>query len=165
MNDILLKSDEIELRPIEFDDLDFIFCLQQNKQTAKILRRPIPETIITTKEFVLRLIEGHEKKDWLFWIIEDGISYEKIGTICLWHFDKTQNTAEIGFECLVSHRRKGYGYSASIIVLNYAREILKLKTVFGVTYNDNEPSKHILAKLGFDWLYDVGDECFYKLNL
>ncbi len=57
--------------------------------------------------------------------------------------------ADIGFAFLPQYEKKGFAFESAFAVMNYGREILKLKKVLAITSQDNESSIRLLEKLGF----------------
>jgi len=55
---------------------------------------------------------------------------------------------DVGFAYLASHCGRGYGYEAGVATLAYAREVLGLRRIVGVTQPDNAASIALLKKLG-----------------
>lgn len=59
---------------------------------------------------------------------------------------------------------KGYGTEAEQLILDYAINTLELKTIYGDAVHRNHRSKHILEKLGFEFLYNDNDLAYYKFS-
>lgn len=55
---------------------------------------------------------------------------------------------DIGFAFLPGHTGTGYGYEAASAVMTYARETLGISRILGFTSPMNQPSIHLLEKLG-----------------
>jgi ribosomal-protein-alanine N-acetyltransferase len=61
---------------------------------------------------------------------------------------------DIGFAFLPEYRGEGFGYEASVAVLEHARDVLKLPRVIAIVSPDNDASIALLEKLGMS--YDQG---------
>lgn len=55
---------------------------------------------------------------------------------------------DIGYALLERYWGKGYAYEAASAVMDYGRNVLKLKRIVAITAPDNEASMHVLEKLG-----------------
>lgn len=55
---------------------------------------------------------------------------------------------DIGFAFLPEFRGKGFGYEASVAVLDHAREVLKLPRITALVAPENAASIALLGKLG-----------------
>lgn len=60
---------------------------------------------------------------------------------------------------------KGYGTEAEQLLIDYAINILGLKTIYADAVHRNHRSKHILEKLGFEYLYDDDVLSYYKFSV
>jgi ribosomal-protein-alanine N-acetyltransferase len=72
-----------------------------------------------------------------------------LGTICLWNFSEDRKTAEVGYELLPDHHRKGIMSEALTAVLNYGFNQLHLQEIVAMTNTFNENSKGLLLKHDF----------------
>ena len=68
---------------------------------------------------------------------------------------------------LINDNYKGYGYGteAEKLMIEYARNELGLQTIYADTVRRNDRSKHILLKLGFEYLYDDEVLSYFKIDL
>ena len=57
--------------------------------------------------------------------------------------------ADLGFSLLPEYWTKGYAFEAATAVKAYARDVLGLRRLVGVTIPDNESSIKLLERLGF----------------
>jgi len=73
-----------------------------------------------------------------------------IGELVLKEIDRNRMTCELGISMINdSYKNRGYGTKAEKLVLEYAFETLKMKTVFADTLINNLRSQHVLEKVGF----------------
>lgn len=76
-------------------------------------------------------------------------NYKLIGTLGLNSLQLKNKRAEIGYELHPLYWRKGYTSEAIMEVLRYSFEELELNRIGAVVYPENEPSIHLLEKIGF----------------
>lgn len=60
---------------------------------------------------------------------------------------------------------KGYVTEAQRLLIDYAINILGLKTIYADVVHRNHRSKHILEKLGFEHLYNDEGLAYYKFSV
>ena len=68
---------------------------------------------------------------------------------------------------LINDKYKGYGYGteAEKLMIEFAGNELGLQTIYADTVHRNDRSKHILLKLGFEYLYDDEVLSYFKIDL
>jgi RimJ/RimL family protein N-acetyltransferase len=64
-----------------------------------------------------------------------------------------------------SFKGKGFGTEAERLLIEYATNTLGLKTIYADAVHRNHRSKHILEKLGFEYLYSDADLAYYKFSV
>lgn len=98
-----------------------------------------------------------------FAITKDG---KTIGEIQLKYinFEKRYGTLSIVLTD-DSVKNKGYGTEAESLILKFAKDELSLKTVFADTVKRNERSRHVLEKLGFEYIQSDEIMDYYKMDL
>lgn len=104
-------------------------------------------------EQALKIIKSfqntYESKRAIRWGIVLKDTGDFIGTLGLNNLSTWSKKAEIGFELHPSHCNKGITTEAVKEVLQYSFEDLGLFRMGAVTYPQNEPSIHLLNRLGF----------------
>ena len=82
--------------------------------------------------------------------VADNSSLYPIGTIFIKNIDQERKEGEYGiFIGEEAARGKGYGRSASEMILKYAFEVLGLNTVVLYVFSFNESAIHMYSSLGF----------------
>ncbi len=86
---------------------------------------------------------------------------EPIGEVQLKHIDLSAKTATLSI-ILVNdaYKNKGYGTIAESLMLDYAFDVLRLKTVYADCVKRNTRSRHVLQKVGFVFTHE-DDEFYY----
>lgn len=89
-----------------------------------------------------------------------------IGEIQLKEIDKEKECATIGIHLNNdSSKGKGYGTEAQRLLIVYAINTLGFKTIYADAVHRNQRSRHILQKLGFEYLGDDDTLSYYKLSV
>lgn len=73
---------------------------------------------------------------------------------------ETLEDIDIGFALLPEHEGKGYAYEAAAATMEYAKNVLGLKKIAGITVTYNKPSIRLLEKIGltFDKMINMPDD-------
>ena len=159
-----LKGERIYLRAIEPNDLDFLYQLENDTGIWEI-----SGTIAPYAKHILELYlenaykDIYEAKQLRLCIcnIEDNV----IGLVDLFDFDPANR--KVGLGIIVSEkkkRNKGIGAEALDLVCSYAFSALHVHQIYANVLDDNEASKHLFKKLGFDavgikkdWIFTNGN--------
>ena len=79
-----------------------------------------------------------------------------------------QNFYEIGYRFIRKHWEKGYATEAGITFVDYAFVEMKVPILYAYADIGNKNSRHILEKLGMNYVnsfeYDGGDEVWYEMK-
>lgn len=105
-------------------------------------------------------IEMQNQKEYQmsYWPIFNMITNEFIGCCGLRPYCLEKNSYEIGFHIMKNHWQKGYGKEAALKVIWYGFTQLHGRELFAGHNPNNEKSKNLLLKLGFQYVRDE----FYK---
>ena len=158
-----LKTLNLDLLPIELNNLDDLFKLRSNKEVVKFVEKKADKTKKETKLFIQKIIVGVKKNETFYWGIHLKNKQNLVGTICLWSFNADKSTAEIGYELHPDFQQKGYMLEASKSIIQYGFEILGLKTISAYTNKLNESSLMLLKKLQFQFTSTDNDYLIYEL--
>lgn len=77
------------------------------------------------------------------------------------HFERSCGTLSV---VLIddSVKGKGFGTEAQRLILDFAVNVLGLRTIYADVIHRNQRSKHVLDKIGFRHLYDDEDLAYYE---
>jgi len=114
------------------------------------------------RKWIAARIEGHAKREALFWMITFKGNDRAIGSICFWNFDPTFHSAEIGYELHHDFWSKGVMSEALSAVINYGFNEMDLHRIEGLPIAKNEPSKRLLLKLGFKLEGTFRERIFFR---
>jgi [ribosomal protein S5]-alanine N-acetyltransferase len=111
-----------------------------------------------------RVREGFDSKSGFQWGIERKEDGRLLGTCTLFHIDRPNRRAEVGYGLGSAYWRQGYMTEALSVLIRFAFESLDLRRLEADVDPRNERSLGILARLGFrrEGLlrerWNVGDE-------
>lgn len=144
-----LETERLILKPIDESHAEDILKIRSNEVVNKFVKRIPPKTNYDALDFILTIKKRIRNNESLYW----GISYNNqqnlIGTICLWNFSEDRTEAEVGYELLPDHHRKGIMSEALSAVLNFGFNELNLLEILAFTNKFNENSKGLLVKHDF----------------
>lgn len=167
-----LKGQKVSLRPVEKEDATRLLLWENNPQHWKVTGTEVPFSLHAILEYIdqAQHIRTHGQLRLMICLNETG---EPIGTIDLYNADFKHSRAAVGILIdELSHRQQGYAVEALEIVENYVRQILGFHNLYCSVHGDNEASKALFDKAGFerigvrkDWFLDGNkwlDEILYQ---
>lgn len=144
-----LETERLVLKPIDESHVDDILKIRSNKITNQFVKRIPPKTNYDALDFILTIKKRVENKETFYWGISLKDQTNLIGTICLYRFSEDRKEAEVGYELLPDHHRKGLMSEALKAVLNFGFNELYLSEILAFTNKFNENSKSLLLKHQF----------------
>ncbi|MFC5971849.1 GNAT family N-acetyltransferase [Halomarina salina] len=145
---VFLRDDEVTLRTVERDDLDFL----QRWQNAPELRDSLGYTVPTTtdemeQQYEEWTVEMDKGLSLLVCLDGDDEGPERIGHVAL--FDVAYDRGELGYWLVPDHHGEGYGTRVASLVLDHAFDTLALHRVVAKVFGYNDASQALLDSLGF----------------
>lgn len=156
-----IKTERLFLRKIEQSDCDVILFLRSDATVTKFIERPEnrkTKNIADAIKFIKQLNEYLETNKSITWGITLKNNSKITGTICLWNFSKNNKTAEVGYDLDPKFQGKGIMNEALKMVVDFGFNELRLHKIEAFTYNENENSKKLLKKNGFQFIENRKDE-------
>ncbi|SEL06678.1 GNAT family N-acetyltransferase [Paenibacillus sp. OK003] len=89
-----------------------------------------------------------------YWPLFEKDSEVFVGCCGLRPYSPEEEIYELGFHLTRDYWGKGYAMEAARAVIDYAFGELKVKALFARHHPDNEVSRHMLSKLGFEYVRD-----------
>lgn len=164
----ILNTERLRLR--WFSDADAPFIRRLLNEPSWI--RNIGDRQIRSDDDALayirsRLIHNYWRHGFGFWAVERAADGALIGMCGLTQRDSLPEP-DIGYALLPEHWGQGYAREAAAACLNYAREVLGLRTLLAITAPHNQPSMALLAAIGLKpgepplLKGDEGDSCLFE---
>lgn len=154
------EDDRIRLRPLEPEDLDFVYRIENNSSHWMISSTTSPVSRYSVREYIeqARHQSLYEMKE-LRLVVEDKHSLQRLGLIDLYEFDLFHLRAAVGIEIETTSQRQGIATRALTLLQSYAFDFLHLHQLYAFVPQDNEASLGLFQKNGFlvrgcltDWL-------------
>lgn len=139
----------LTLRKVTPKDAEDILYLRSNQDVMKYLDRPSMKDLEEAGTYIRKMEDDYEQNNGINWMITLTGEDKVIGTIGFWRFDKPNHRAEIGYMLLPEYWGKGLATEAMMAALTYAFEALKCHSIEANVNTENEASKKLLLKMGF----------------
>lgn len=144
----ICETRRLALREMMEEDLDFLYEMQENRESGRFLDRLSGE-----REEERQKLEAYRQRIYGFygfgiWMIIEKESGACVGRAGLQMRDGFEEP-ELGFAIAEKYRRKGYAKEACLAVLEYAKEELEFPKVRAVVDGENINSQRLCEKLGF----------------
>lgn len=141
----------LQIRWLESDDAEFIYELVNDPQWIEY----IGDKRVSTHDDARAYIEYGPRKMYR----EQGFGLNLVALhehdtpigICGLLKRDMLDDVELGFALLPAFRNQGYAFESTQAVLQHGRETLKIRRVIAIVTPDNEISRGLLVKLGFDF--------------
>ncbi len=146
---LVLTTERLILKRLVLDDAPEILKLRSDERVNKYLDRPKTTTLNEAEDFINKIENSINKNESFYWAISLKDNIKLIGTICLWNIDNENATIEIGYELHPDYQGIGLMQEALLKVVEYAFQILKLKTIVAYPNAANERSVRLLEKNNF----------------
>ena len=169
-----LKGNNIYLRALEPEDLEFIYKIENNESVWEVSNTQTPYSRFLIRQYLENAHQDIYEAKQLRLAICLNDTFEAVGLIDLFDFDPKNNRAGVGIVISnESNRNSGIGSEALQLVINYAFNQLQLHQLYANIGSDNEISLQLFTKFGFqrigvkkDWIKVNNvfkDEILYQL--
>jgi len=144
----VLETERLVLRRLSSDDAEFILELLNQPSFL----RYIGDKGVRTTEDAVRYIQSgpvasYERFGFGLYLVEMKETRVPIGMCGLLKRD-TLPDADVGFAFLPNYWSQGYASEAASGVMQYGRDVLRLRRIVAITSLDNDASIRLLEKIG-----------------
>lgn len=145
----LLEDEKVRLRPVEPEDLEILYTIENDPGMWDKGTVSIPYSRYALHRFIQETQNDLFVDRQLRLMAEDSSSGEVVGIVDLFNFDPRHLRAEIGIAILDAFRRKGYAAKAINLLCNYAHRALHLHSLSAWVAEDNQHSRELFIHCGF----------------
>ncbi len=145
-----LETERLVLRPFDDGDLDALYAMQSDPESARWLYND-PLELGETKTSLARKISGSSlaaEGQWLSAAVVLRATGEQVGAVSLLWASELHRSGELGFIFAREHQGRGYATEAARALLAFAFDELRLHRVIGRLEPRNIGSARVLEKLG-----------------
>ena len=168
-----LTGDNIHLRALELEDLDFLFTVENDISFWEISSTQTPFSRHILQQYLENAhLDIYEAKQ-LRLIIAENKTNKRLGIIDLFDFNPQHKRAGIGILIIEDEQQKGYASEALNLLIDYSFNQLNLHQIFANITTDNKNSIQLFKKYKFteigtkkEWIYSQGkfkDEVLFQL--
>lgn len=169
-----LKGDNIYIRALEPNDLEFVYAIENDQSIWEVSNTHTPYSRFLVKQYLENAHQDiYEAKQLRLAICQDQ-DFPALGLIDLFDFDPKNNRAGVGIVIQNNENRKqNIGSEALGLLIEYAFYNLNLHQLYANIGAENEASKALFTKFGFeiigvkkDWTFINGiykDEAIFQL--
>jgi [ribosomal protein S5]-alanine N-acetyltransferase len=138
-----IKTDRLIIRHYTTEDISAMVEMLNDKIIHRFTTVPYPYT----KKMATSFAKKRDKNNLHFGIFRKSDN-TLVGGVGLKDVDHKTKSAELGYLCHRKHRNKGYVTEASLAVLKFAFNDLKLKRIEVDCNINNSASRKVIKKLG-----------------
>jgi diamine N-acetyltransferase len=154
-----LKGENIQLRALEPEDLQFLFDTENDESFWEISHTQAPFSKFLLKQYLENAhLDIFEAKQ-LRLIIQENRNEKPVGIIDLFDFNPQHKRAGIGILIHKEHQQNGFASQALSLLINYSFTHLNLHQLYANITSDNEKSISLFTKHQFkiigikkDWI-------------
>jgi diamine N-acetyltransferase len=169
-----LKGENIYIRALEPNDLEFVYAIENDQSIWEVSNTHTPYSRFLVKQYLENAHQDiYEAKQLRLAICQDQ-DFPALGLIDLFDFDPKNNRAGVGIVIQDNgNRKQNIGSEALALLIEYAFYNLNLHQLYANIGTENEASKALFTKFGFemigvkkDWTFVNGkykDEAIFQL--
>ncbi len=144
----ILETERLALRQLTADDAEFILELLNEPDYIKNIADRGVRTAADARRYIENgPVASYAKNGFGLYAVTLKESGVPIGMCGLIKRDFWEDI-DIGYAFLERYRRKGYAYEAASAIMDYGRNVLKIKRIVAFTTLDNDASIRVLEKIG-----------------
>ncbi len=155
----LLRNGALRLRPVEPDDAMAMWEMESDPTQWIQNGMMAPYSLRNLKEYALQYRANPFAEGQLRLMLTSEESTEPIGIVDLYDISASNRTAWVGIYIRPAYRRNGMGEKALLMLEDYCRRLLNLRSLAAKTASENVASQRLFAKAGYaecgrlrDWL-------------
>lgn len=146
----MFKGNLVRLRPFEKEDASIIAGKINHFETLIGIGRVLPVSISEEEDFVNYAIRETSTRKSLFFVVEEILDGQIVGSVSLKDIDNRNRTAELGVAIFEPKNfNKGYGTEAVTLILDVGFNVMNLNRIELNVYEFNNRAKHVYEKIGF----------------
>lgn len=144
-----IDGTRVRLRQLSATDLDDLHAVFSDVTASRYWSRPAFTEMAQTRDYLAAIDAGRARGDLLQWGIEHLGEARVIGTTTLFHIDRDQGRAEIGYILQSSHWGQGLANEALTELLLHARDQMNMRRIDADVDPRNSASLRCIERLGF----------------
>lgn len=147
MNNIVLKSDILILRPLSIDDLYSVHEYAGDVENTRFMMRLPNTTLEETKQFLIQVDEEWRKSRPMFYEFAVVLGSRQIGAVSI-YLNENADEGELGWILNKKYWGNGYATEAALLLKHFAINELKLTRLIAHCDCRNKSSARVIEKIG-----------------
>lgn len=147
----MIKTERLVLAKFSVDDAPFILALLNTPSWIQFIGDRGVRTLADAQAYILKgPLSSYERHGFGPYLVKLKTNGQPIGLCGLFKRDSL-NDPDIGFAFLPDYAGKSYGFESATAVMTYAREVLGIARILGITLPANQYSIRLLEKIGLQF--------------
>lgn len=151
----MIETERLVLGKLSIDDASFMLELLNTPSWIQFIGDRGVKTLPDAQDYIVGgALTSYKQHGFGPYLVKLKTNGKPIGLCGLFKRD-TVDDPDIGFAFLPDYANKGYGFESATAVMKYAREVLGLTRIVGITLPINLYSIRLLEKLGLRFAYKI----------
>lgn len=144
----MIETERLVLDEFSIEDAPFIFALLNTPSWIQSIGNRGVRTLSDAQSYISDgALNSYKQHGFGPYLVKLKTNGQPIGLCGLFKRDQV-DAPDIGFAFLPDYTGKGYGFESATAVMKYARNVLGLTRIVGITLPANQSSIRLLEKLG-----------------
>jgi RimJ/RimL family protein N-acetyltransferase len=158
------ETERIGLRTFDARDLTLFLEYRNDEEIARLQGWETPYTVDEAYEFFedLANIPPGTPGEWHQFAIVDKATGATVGDVGLHVRAADPSTADVGYTIARRYQRQGYASEAVATIIEYAFDVVGVRTIFANALAENDASRGVAERVGMaldkQWLTNNGTE-------
>ncbi len=153
----LLETERLRIELANPEDKEFFFTLLNSPKWLQFIGDRGIKTVQDAENYIQNsLMKSYHEKGYGLYKLLLKPENVPIG-ICGFLKRDYLDSVDIGYAMLPAYEGKGYTFEAAVAILEYGKTQLGLHPVYGITTEANLVSRHLLEKLGLQFIFKKPD--------
>ena len=153
-----LETERLVLREATIEDATSLQSIRKNPVVMEFMDTFYHNSLEVSKNFIAYNLENYINKKVIYWMLEEKASGNIIGDFSFFKIDSKHHRAEIGYTLDPKYWGKRYMKEAMVRLISFCFKNFNLHSFEANINPQNNKSKGILLKLGFQ------KEAYFKEN-
>lgn len=155
----------MHLRPLEPEDLQLLYTIENDEALWDTSDTDAPFSRFALKEYIAKAAPIHEcgqlrlvidlKKEFT-----SNAPSQAVGLVDLTNYSPINARAEVGITLLKKYRGQGYGHKALQSIEQFAKQRLRIHTLYSYVSPNNTASYQLFEKSGYKLIAKLPDWCY-----
>jgi ribosomal-protein-alanine N-acetyltransferase len=144
-----LESERLILRKLELTDASEVQLIRSDEKVMIYMDSERQMTLQHSENFISNKLKMYEERTGIFWAIIEKSTNKFMGDFAFFKIDNKNSRAEIGYTLKPEFWGNGFMKEAMLNVFNFGFSDLKLHSLEANINPQNDNSRAILTKMGF----------------